>query len=245
MHIISKFHDYYDKIKAFGIDKTVVYNRKPEIIFNMVREYWYRDNDKFPHFKEANVKGHCFTFRYFVIGFCGKLYPVINILRESDKVNEFINIFDEETFKNYLAVNGIKYDPLGWGFRSYNSLSKLPKFFDPNSWKDLEGKFQEYKTPVFVYGRFEEKADPIEKILINHYNNAALGTMTNPCLQDFSFGKIKDPVSCFQEIYMYISGVLGVPAKPMVELSDKHKAMKAGHGDKYSFRKMPEERKKK
>jgi len=28
MLICSKFHDYYDSIVAFGIDKTVVYPRK-------------------------------------------------------------------------------------------------------------------------------------------------------------------------------------------------------------------------
>ena len=66
-----------------------------------------------------------------------------------------------------------------------------------------------------------------------------IGLVTNAQLKDFQFAKMKDPFTAFQDIYMYISGVLGVDAKPMVQISDKDLAHKRGHGGKYSFKKPP------
>ena len=61
----------------------------------------------------------------------------------------------------------------------------------------------------------------------------------NPELRKYDFVTVKDPPAAFQEIYMYISGVLGVPARSMVEISDREKARKHGHDGKYSFKKPP------
>ena len=47
----------------------------------------------------------------------------------------------------------------------------------------------------------------------------------------------------FQEIEMYISGVLGINNKPTVEISDKNKIVGRGFDLKYSFRKDPEKKK--
>lgn len=59
MKIISKFHDYYDTALAFGIDKTIIYNRIQSDEKNTT-------GLSLPH-PENN-------YRNFWIGFCGKLY---------------------------------------------------------------------------------------------------------------------------------------------------------------------------
>ncbi|MBI2433967.1 MAG: hypothetical protein HYV26_13955 [Candidatus Hydrogenedentes bacterium] len=48
---------------------------------------------------------------------------------------------------------------------------------------------------------------------------------------------IKDAVTAFQEIHMYISGVLGVSANPTVTLSDTMIQAKHGFDSEFSFRK--------
>ena len=62
-------------------------------------------------------------------------------------------------------------------------------------------------------------------------------------LKNVTFAKVLDPVTCFQEIEMWVGGVLPKPGNPMVEITDdKIKAAKHGM-DKWSFRRMPEKTK--
>lgn len=79
--------------------------------------------------------------------------------------------------------------------------------------------FVEKHTPVFIYGDCldgEYKTGKSKELIIN------------PKLQDWGFQSVKDPVTAFQDIFMYISGVLGVDAPKMIEISDKEKAKKKG-----------------
>lgn len=76
--------------------------------------------------------------------------------------------------------------------------------------------FREYNVPIFILGN---------KQLI-----------LNPCLKDIDFMRIKDPYTCFQEIFMYKSGVLGNPEKDIIEISDKDKIKQHGFDNK-SFKK--------
>lgn len=59
-------------------------------------------------------------------------------------------------------------------------------------------------------------------------------------LKDYKFIKVLDPVQAFQELSMWVGGVLPQPGRPMVEITDN--AVKiAKHGmDKTSFRRPPE-----
>lgn len=58
----------------------------------------------------------------------------------------------------------------------------------------------------------------------------------NPMLSDYSFYKVMDSYSAFQEISMFISGVLGGQSPKIVQLPDKDILTKHGF-DKMSFRK--------
>jgi len=63
----------------------------------------------------------------------------------------------------------------------------------------------------------------------------------NPVLKDYEFYKIFDSYQAFQEIQMFISGVLGSKEKDIIMIEDKYKI--ASHGfDKWSFRKEPEKK---
>jgi hypothetical protein len=59
----------------------------------------------------------------------------------------------------------------------------------------------------------------------------------NPLLKSIGFQTQKDPFTVFQCIQSYISGVIGIPEKPMVKVSDKDLAAKRGHDGPYSFKK--------
>ena len=70
-------------------------------------------------------------------------------------------------------------------------------------------------------------------------------TTKNPILKDYDFQKIVDPYTAFQEIQMYISGVLSTGDKnPQWPISDKLKAESKGFND-LSFRRQEHPRKSK
>lgn len=202
MKIISGFRDYYDSIKSFGIDKTVVYNRKEErMLFKAGPEMYASWSFNNGTFKATRI-----------IGFCGKLYPLLQTPKSL--------IYDRKE-----ALKRVKES---WYEKEVNAC-----FSEDIKNPALLKIFAEKNTPVFIYGDYlDGKYKPgVTKELI-----------INPKLKDWGFESTKDPVTAFQEIYMFISGVLGTPVNPMVKLSDKELAKKRGHGDKFSFRKPPGKR---
>ncbi len=60
--------------------------------------------------------------------------------------------------------------------------------------------------------------------------------LVNPSLAQLHFATIMDPYSAFQEVSMFVGGVMAAPANPMVEISDKTKILKAGLDPVYGFR---------
>jgi hypothetical protein len=61
---------------------------------------------------------------------------------------------------------------------------------------------------------------------------------TNVNLKDLQFQRMVDPYTAFQEISMFIGGVLGSPEKEVTELTEKDRIQQHGF-NKWSFRKLP------
>lgn len=106
-------------------------------------------------------------------------------------------------------------------FRSYLYGPNID-FWDAGEWSCLKPIFQDHKAPVFLIQKNSRK---VELVL-------------NPCLKPFEFYRIKPSAQAFQEIFQYISGVLGVSTNPMASISDKKMAEKKGF-DERSFKKDP------
>lgn len=241
MYIVSKWRDYYDKIKAFGIDKTVVYKRET---FEIPKKrshnhvYWH-ERDDFPSICEKHNQKSKYVFSYSVIGFCGSLHPVVQARRYDLKTDVLLNktnFYSYSELSSFLDARNLK--DSGRGFWRHTEIriessDGLKRFFDSCTWIKFSDKFREHNVPVFEYTSM--KTDP------GFLNE---GLRLNPNLEHYDFGKVKDAVTAFQDIYMFLSGVLGTPERPMVKLSDKDLAKKHGHGDKYSFRTPPKKRKK-
>ena len=215
MYIISKFRDYYDSASAWGIDKTCVYKRstltlKKKTIYY---DYWRR-HDRFVVSKV-------------IIGFCGKIYPCIRV---HDTINEVVSsidtmnknncsfFYDSESLIKWAADNEQIKAHSKYGRHDVRSKKGARIFFDKDR-SSLESMFQKYKCPVFVL-------------------DWTLGDFLNPCLIDYKFGKVKDAPTTFQDIYQYLSGVIGNTERDTVNISDKFRIAARGF-DKWSFRRMP------
>lgn len=222
MLIISKFHDYYDTAIAFGVDKTIVYERKKETI-NHYRSWRYRHEHK-------SHKKYTYTSDTLVVGFCGEIYPAVAINKRSKvdvvytPVNEDHFFYDKKSMMEWIDKEEIE-DTGRWG--RWEPFTLGDEYFDPRSdrhtymnYKDI---FVEHQVPVFVY---EDRCITV-----------------NPALKDYRFAKVKDPFTAFQDIMQYISGVLGVGSPAMIEISNEDMRDKKGFND-WSFKRHPTDSKK-
>jgi hypothetical protein len=90
--------------------------------------------------------------------------------------------------------------------------------------------FRDLKSPAFVYdsdyGRTKRNNNHHSKFIIN------------PLLKNYEFFKMFDSFQAFQEVSMFIGGVLGKGEKEITEVADKYKITQHGF-NKWSFRKEP------
>jgi hypothetical protein len=242
MLIIAKKKDYYDGVVGtMGVDKTLVYNRETiefenddmPFPFKSKRGFWgvkHRENpfhELAYHSIKKEFKNVCDEHAHFVVGFCGKLYIGWKLYTGSPvypyEVTTTIT-YDNEYIKTILEQKS-------WHGNLEDSINNVLNF-------DALQIFRDLKVPVFIYdgdyGRlyFDKKR--------YSYNNHHPKFFINPLLKDYEFYKVFDSFQAFQEVSMFMGGVLGNREKDIVVVEDKYKI--AQHGfDKWSFRKMPED----
>lgn len=241
MYIISKRKDYYDGVAGTtGIDKSIVYNRDiieldgsqyPKI-FKGYNTFNNRNPSPFVKLDNVHLKKELnVVYEHiapFIIGFCGKIYVGWKFYSADGRTpfgaQELIETIDYDNDNIRKMVDQYPY----WGGNFEDNLNYVLSY-------DAMDLFRELNAPVFVYdsdyGRiYAEK---------NYRNNPKF--FVNPLLKEYQFYKLFNAVQAFQEIQMFLSGVLGNKEKEIVNVADKYKI--AQHGfDKWSFRKEPQKK---
>lgn len=221
MLIVSKFHDYYDTAMTYGIDKTVVFERKIE---EFEVEHYLRE---LPHAEKFDTDRGWVTLSLVLVGFCGKVYPGIKL----DNGPDWTVCYDAEKFFSSAMEADVAID---WkskvsrytgirGWRGPLNANWIEAFFKKDWTKEFEHLFVDLHTPTFTITAGERR------------NVGIKGDQ----LKSFMFQRVKDAPTAFQDIYMFLSGVLGQPLKPPTPPSDKEKAQIHGHDGEYSFKKPP------
>jgi hypothetical protein len=235
MRICSKFVDYYDNCAAFGIDESIQYhriNRKISIqnpdsadasLVSEIQKLIKTINNQLP--SPPNPYGLIY------IGFCGKVYVG---LRETKDLISIITGQTKSSCTNDIQCHwnehGFSSEDLDRGRSSYRSRyrsksSKKP--FSLREWFSKTSRLWPVDAPAIFCDR---------KLVSFCYYHGHLEL--NPHLKTYNFQKVHGGVEAFQEIQMFISGVLGAPERPMIELTDQDRI--AAHGfDSMSFRKIP------
>lgn len=223
MRIISDFRDYYDCIKATDREQFPLYIRKMEII-----------RDDFPYIGYENTY-HIKSFEIMSIWVCGKWFHPILVrhvdtsnwkathdfvytIEEADKFVE--SMYSKKKIEWYYTMKRYSKD---WRrFKNgmpdhqilrHELMSNLDKFKSSQRRIDLE-----VQQPIvaYAYGK----------------------TVANPNLSHYKLIKVLDPYTCYQEIRMFIDGILCNSGKPIPYIDDKTLAEAKGF-DKWSFRKEP------
>lgn len=241
MLIISKreTRDYYDMVAGQkGIDKTIVFERHPlTLSYNVTRrgKYIYYNTQNFPSFGKMN-QGYNYNntkvgdkyFKLFLVGFCGKIYiassvkTVVTVNTPFKTASEVVSyIYGLDNIKKAVCEFE-KNDKYFEEFKNKYHDFGLQHIIDCSNDSNIIDLFHIHKTPQFIL--FDGEKDNL------HIN----GNFKN-----IGFIKVFDPFMAFQEIEMYITGVLGINNKPTIEISDKDKITGHGFDPKYSFRKEP------
>lgn len=255
MRVISKFKDFYDCIQRQGQDQTCVWIR------NMETEELEK-GFPFPTYLGGYRRYSDVGVYVYVIGFCGKIYPVLKMFDWRPKYQSFdtskdaichnvddVTKFIEATYDDkQIDVYHSKGKNL-WRFGASRGMNvrkgSVAEFFGlcAERQDSYEKHFVENGTPVFV-ARYRSGYKEASTITYHGRNNESkpddqVKYLGGPTLGDLEFYRVFDTFRAFQEIHMYLGGVLGVGNPPVPEVSNDDLIQAKGFNLKTSFRKEP------
>ena len=239
MRIISKFHDYYDIGLSYGIDKSLIYVRHeqelekttiPEVEKVLNSEHKRFWNNHVSHYQMGASGTQSINLLF--VGFCGKIYVGFNIdwLEKRDTVYSKSDL--DSFLKRYPTISK-EMKHVSHSSRRWNYISQYEKMI--NFWNEFkvietDEPFFKFKTPIFCVNKERE------------YNTRNKVTL-NPILKNVKFQRVVDSYTAFQEISMYLGGVLGIGEPDTVDISNLDLIEQKGFDKKWSFRKHPDQKK--
>jgi len=235
MRIISKKHDYYDKVMIYGADATVIFNRK-------LVEYHKADDfspDIEKHFRETFglLRGKRLDLEAFAVIFCGMIHKGIRIETEERSGFGWVKGYNKtycfnakETIK-FLENNKIDVEK-DFEKRTYTN----GKFVKAPVKRRIEMFFEDSGSDKFMNLMIEKRCSILLVERTDYYGDS-LKVTENPVLKKVGFFRAVDPYTAYQQLSMFVGGILPKKEKPIIKISDKDMIIKKGF-DKWSFRKM-------
>jgi hypothetical protein len=248
MRIKSDFHDFYDCAQAYGQDQSLVYIRK-KIDFPVGTELKVK---KLP-FSVPKLTDHrgytrvgelpSYT-RFYIVGVAGKIYPVFEFVwdyAEEHSKDCKVFCYSMADIEKVIATRcSKKYKDLFNGAilekKRYNRWSyHMP--FRKSAFEDFFSEWNSEDQAAKVQALFRQYP-----VWVIEHRHDGWYVCYNCSLKEVKFFKVKDAVTTYQEIAMFLGG-LAVPQKPIPVPSDKDMVGIKGF-DKFSFRKDPSTKKK-
>lgn len=266
MRIVSKFHDYYDSVMAHGQDLGVVYIRKKEEITDLelldsletaeesvIYPGWSYKKKRHgkppiklmhPYLPSDRVgvdhsEVSCLAFDSGFVLFCGKVYRYLHVKTEYKPTKD--HFAKESTVDFFYSFEEFEQVLQTYRILVKDIYGRHYRFFDADGQVLRIREFLNNQGSTEFEQLLVEKEIVIAGIQYDDKKNKWLWHKDCP-LADVKFYKLKDPFTTFQELDMYISGVLGQQGKEVDNISDKDRIHQRGF-DEYSFRKLPQEKK--
>ena len=238
MRIKSTFHDYYDVVMGDGQDRTLLYVRKPVEVpvgygahkqqLTEEQAELAKDIPNFPPLPGRSWRRTKLTVDSYVVGFCGKIYPVLALT--TMKSFDPVFCFNVEQVDKFIGANFHKKEIEDY-HASKSRWSRRNRWSAEVTRKSFVKCFAEFVEKQDHYADFfEEKKCPI------FIRDNTRSTITfNGCLRELEFVRVIEPYTAFQELAMFWGG-MAQPNRPIPEVTDKDMVTAKGF-DKYSFRK--------
>lgn len=212
MKIVSDFSDFYDGVSRGFYSDDILFIRKtseaPKEIALYAQKYF---NDLFPY--SSLLSGKYDSNRSLILDcelilFCGKTYPYIRARQILPYVNKCF--YSYASLLEYMRNDK---QPIP----SY-LIKQITEFFFSFCKMDCMDLNVKFSTPIFkvTFDKTEESE-------------------SNPNLRASEFFKAVDTYQVYQELSMFIGGILAKSENEMVKISDKDKLLQHGF-DKQSFR---------
>jgi hypothetical protein len=255
MKIISKSRDFYDSVQGFGTEDFVFIRKtswaeidkrfSEDPLFKEVRETWLKSYNNF-YYRGRENNRYNITFKSMVVGFCGKIHPLISLtvvdLRNNSERSKIV--YSNEDIIKFLELNNYAdlLDKFKKSPKSLNSFfgrttSKFCEitcrnFFSINKYSDKFTKlFFENKSPIFLLSEIDE-------VSLSKGRHRRIHLTINPNLKELDFQRVVSSFEAYQELSMYIMGVLGVNTPEIIEVADKYKRDAKGFNE-WSFKTRP------
>lgn len=239
MMILSSFRDYYDSCASHGVDMTVKYHRQPRElnlraetgpdgdVIKRINSDLQRLKDKLPP-----LTGR---IPLVYVGFCGKIYAGLrpSVDQRSGRI-----------FRKPVAlgrpersqVNRMVWDARDIHVEDLDAEHSAFSYFcrkgdkTIRQWLEIRGD-----GPITEAVDFFQRQRAVSFVA---YDDIII---FDPCLEDYRFQRVVGGTDAFQQIEMFITGVLGSPPNPMIELTDQDRVQAHGF-DQHSFRRAPTKR---
>lgn len=238
MRIISPFHDYYDSVQGQGFDDKVVYNRETRSYSNV----WFEASRRFRSHTGAEVEAAIEEIKLLpafhevrpylydkdrhvcspegadagLLCLAGRAYPfwVLPVWEDQPAVTSFEAGFDDLVEQAEKPRRRRRYES---------------QTIDYTPWRDWQADHWGREIDPAIHFRH---GSPIVLYIGPH-------RIIDPCLRDYGFQRKLDPFTVFQEIDMFLGGVMADIAEPPSPQTDKEKVLSHGMDVKRSFRNMP------
>lgn len=223
------FKDYYDKVQAYGQDRSIMYIRKQR------KEKW----EKAWPFDHMFL--NCESIRTAVIGFCGKVYPLVKLWIPSnyvpsqgltyvccysaDEVDDFVHkYYSQKLYEDFKDNKKSRYWPVE--FPMSFSYKKFDDIFTKTlkTQNDFQHLFSKYSTAIFLAETPGGFSKNVREFIIN------------PQLNNWQFYKVMDHYTAFTTLETYWQSQ-AQPIKPIPKVSDEDMIIAKGFDLKSSFRK--------
>ena len=237
--------DYYDGVQSVGQDRTLVYSRSPRDKAKTFKqseaglqavEYMSLalDGAKWREIenviKDGELRYHLVPI---VVWFAGKRFGGVRVLKQkhysSIYADHLVTLWSEDDVHAFVGQFGLKV-----GERSIYSRAlsgdQLATWFSNKGAKAEQNWLIENRIAIAVSAL--ELPDSFRR-----WRDDKTWMIDCDGLKEIEFQKVMPPWEAFQELSMWIGGVIAHPGRPTVEIeSDKTKLVKHGF-NKASFRK--------
>lgn len=234
MRIISENHDFYDSAQAHGADRALIYARRRQVTPGACDGFGI-DLTNLPRLEQVDRPGserpdYADRYAVHVLLFCGQYRPVVE-RRQSphgygrDTVSHLwsLEALDAAIAQASEAVR-----------KAYARRGDRNHRFGRSAVGAVFGLRPDPATLAAVHSRH---ASPV-LLYRNVYRDLScpdVETERDPSLKDLGFQTQSDPFATFQEIAMYIGGVMRAPERATIALTDEERRDKHGM-DRWSFR---------
>jgi hypothetical protein len=240
MRIVSRFHDYYDQGMGHGQDQSILYIRKTEPLSK---------EKAIPYINLANGnlgggsldktgKEFSVSLHRRLLFFCGRSVQFVEAqfcaVRYPYECDEPVFIYTWEALKSLFHAKGIDHWDVNSGYKHSKWLSNNYPLNNVKKWLSMS------QVSSSLYNLMLK--DRLSVLQVT-YEGGEWVVYKDPILRKFQFIRRFQPFEAYQELSMWIGGVLPGQDADMAVVGDKDRMSQHGF-DKWSFKKMPSKKRK-